>query len=63
MWTRDDDRFEIPLDKLEDDLTWTKRGVSFIDNPANGLQDREHGCYSKRSPTRSDARCIRMAGG
>ena len=40
MWTRDNERFEIPLDKLEDDLTWTKRGVSFIDNPANGLQDK-----------------------
>jgi hypothetical protein len=40
MWTRDDKRFEIPLDKLEDDLTWTERGISFIGNPVNDLQDK-----------------------
>jgi hypothetical protein len=37
-----DDRFEIPLDELRDDVTWTKRGVSFIDNThrTNGLREK-----------------------
>jgi hypothetical protein len=35
-----DDRFEIPLDELRDDVTWTKRGVSFIDNTHNGLREK-----------------------
>ncbi|TKA62306.1 hypothetical protein B0A55_12932, partial [Friedmanniomyces simplex] len=40
MWTKTDDRFEIPLEKLENDVTFTKRGVSFIANRANGLRDK-----------------------
>ena len=41
MWSNGEaDRFEMPLDKLEDDPTWTKRGVSFLDNSTNGLQDK-----------------------
>jgi superfamily II DNA helicase RecQ len=39
MWTRNAQRFEIALDKLEDDVTWTKRGVSFIGNQHNKLDD------------------------
>jgi hypothetical protein len=35
-----DDRFDIPLDELRDDVTWTKRGVSFIDNTHNGLREK-----------------------
>jgi superfamily II DNA helicase RecQ len=35
-----DERFEIPLDELRDDVTWTKRGVSFIDNTHNGLREK-----------------------
>jgi hypothetical protein len=40
MWATQEQRFEISLDKLQDDVTWTKRGVSFIDNANNGLQDK-----------------------
>jgi hypothetical protein len=41
MWTVREQRFEIPLDKLQDDMTWTKRGVSFVDNANNGLQNKQ----------------------
>jgi superfamily II DNA helicase RecQ len=40
MWTKDRERFEIALHKLEDDVTFTKRGVSFITNPKNKLEDK-----------------------
>jgi superfamily II DNA helicase RecQ len=40
IWATQEQRFEIPLDKLRDDVTWTKRSVSFIDNANNGLQDK-----------------------
>jgi hypothetical protein len=40
MWTQRNDRFEIPLDKLEDDVTFTKRGISFVTNKRNGLMDK-----------------------
>ncbi|TLD04190.1 hypothetical protein E2P81_ATG10544, partial [Venturia nashicola] len=40
MWATREERFEVPLDKLQDDVTWTKRGVSFVDNANNGLQDK-----------------------
>ena len=41
MWTAQEQRFDIPLDKLQDDITWTKRGVSFVDNANNGLQNKQ----------------------
>ena len=42
MWTTTQaERFEIPLKKLQDDVTWTKRGVSFVDNANNGLQNKQ----------------------
>lgn len=40
MWATQEEQFEVPLDKLQDDVTWTKRGVSFVDNAKNGLQDK-----------------------
>ncbi|TKA75572.1 hypothetical protein B0A55_07939 [Friedmanniomyces simplex] len=40
MWTTSDNRFEIPLEQLEDDVTFTKRGISFITNRANALEDK-----------------------
>ena len=41
MWTTtQEERFEIPLEKLQDDVTWTRRGVSFVDNANNGLQNK-----------------------
>ncbi|KAK6385287.1 hypothetical protein LTR81_027381 [Elasticomyces elasticus] len=40
MWTRFDDRFEIPLEQFQDDVTFTKRGMSFITNLTNGLYDK-----------------------
>jgi hypothetical protein len=55
-----DERFEIPLDELQDDMTWTKRGVSFIDNIHNGLfiapADYLIECRSDTSMARSN-RC------
>ena len=30
-------RFVVPLDRIVDDVTFTKRGVSFINRPSNGL--------------------------
>ncbi|KAK0847011.1 hypothetical protein LTR03_006521 [Friedmanniomyces endolithicus] len=35
-----DERFEISLDVLQDDVTGTKRGVSFFDNAHNGLREK-----------------------
>ena len=40
LYTGAEDRFEVPLDELRDDVTWTKRGVSFIDNAHNGLREK-----------------------
>ena len=40
MWTKDAERFEIPIDELEDDVTWTLRGRSFLDTENNKLQNR-----------------------
>jgi hypothetical protein len=40
LYTGVEDRFEVSLNKLQDDVTWTKRGVSFIDNAHNGLQEK-----------------------
>ena len=39
-WTKRDDRFEIPLETLADDVTFTKRGVLFITYGENGLADK-----------------------
>lgn len=41
MWARTrEERFEVSLEQLQDDVTWTKRGVSFVDNANNGLKDK-----------------------
>ncbi|KAK3615831.1 hypothetical protein LTR56_026356 [Elasticomyces elasticus] len=40
MWTRFDDRFEMPLEQFQDDVTFTKRSMSFFTNSTNGLQDK-----------------------
>ncbi|TKA60633.1 hypothetical protein B0A49_13140 [Cryomyces minteri] len=37
MWAGREERFEIGLHKIEDDVTFTKRGVSFISKSSNGL--------------------------
>ena len=38
MWVREQGgRFTIPLDKIEDDVTFTKRGISFVSKLSNGL--------------------------
>ncbi|KAI7371326.1 hypothetical protein KC328_g17564, partial [Hortaea werneckii] len=33
------ERFALPLEQLRDDVTFTKRGVSFVTHPANGLSN------------------------
>ena len=40
MWTRDQDRFHIPLADLNDDIELSKRGESFISNPKNNLTSK-----------------------
>ena len=38
MWVKDEqDRWTVPLDKIEDDITFTKRGWSFMSRKENGL--------------------------
>lgn len=37
MWTGPEGRVSIPLDKLADDVTFTKRGISFVSKSSNGL--------------------------
>ena len=39
LWQVDSERFEIPVDALEDDVTFTRRGYSFLNNAHNGLED------------------------
>ena len=39
MWTGKEDRFIVPLDKIVDDVTFTKRGISFASRPSNGFND------------------------
>lgn len=41
------DRFSIPLNDLEDDPTWTKRGVSFLNNSKNRLEDKQEVMLSR----------------
>jgi hypothetical protein len=41
MWSNNEtDRFSVPLNDLADDPTHTKRGVSFLNNKKNGLEDK-----------------------
>lgn len=41
MWSNNEaDRFSIPLNDLEDDPTYAKRGVSFLKNKKNRLEDK-----------------------
>ena len=35
----DDERFELPVDALKDDVTYTRRGHSFLNNARNRLED------------------------
>ncbi|TKA21628.1 hypothetical protein B0A49_13752, partial [Cryomyces minteri] len=37
MWTGPEGRFAVPLGKIEDDVTFTKRGISFVSKSSNGL--------------------------
>ena len=39
LWQVDDERFELPVDALEDDVTYTRRGHSFLNNVRNRLED------------------------
>ena len=41
MWSNSKaDRFSIPLNDLEDDPTYAKRGTSFLNNKTNRLEDK-----------------------
>jgi len=37
MWMGREDRFTIPLDEIVDDVTFTRRGISFVSKSSNGL--------------------------
>jgi superfamily II DNA or RNA helicase len=39
LWQTDSSRFELMVDQLEDDVTFTRRGFSFLDHTRNGLKD------------------------
>ena len=39
LWQVDSERFELAVDALEDDVTYTRRGYSFLNNTRNGLED------------------------
>ena len=58
MWTKRDDRFEIPLESLVDDVTFTKRGVSFITHGENGLDDKRQWML-KQAYTHAEGRKLR----
>jgi hypothetical protein len=41
MWvSKKKERFEIDLDKIQDDLSFAKRGASWVTNEVNGLKDK-----------------------
>ena len=61
MWTKSDDRFHIPLEKLEDDVTFTKRGISFLTNRANGLEDKRQWML-QQALTHPDGKKLRRGG-
>jgi len=39
VWTGPEGRFVVPLDQIVDDVTFTKRGTSFVSKSGNGLAD------------------------
>ena len=39
IWTGPEGRFVVPLDQIVDDVTFTKRGISFVSKSGNGLAD------------------------
>ena len=39
LWQTDSSRFALVVDQLEDDVTFTRRGFSFLDHTRNGLKD------------------------
>jgi hypothetical protein len=61
MWATQEQRFEIPLDRLQDNVTWIRQGVSFIDNANNGLQDKREWMI-KRALTDVRGRKMRKQG-
>ncbi|GAB7357797.1 hypothetical protein MBLNU459_g0613t1 [Dothideomycetes sp. NU459] len=61
MWTGRDERFEMPLMDMEDDVTWTKRGVSFVNNTRNNLQDG-HQWMLKKAKSSEGGRKLRVNG-
>lgn len=63
MWSNNEaDRFSVLLNKLEDDPTWTKRGVSFINNRNNGLQDKREVMLSRAKKHKSGRKLRSRAG-
>ncbi|KAJ9653632.1 hypothetical protein H2201_009121 [Coniosporium apollinis] len=61
MWTGPEGRFSIPLDKIVDDVTFTKRGVSFVSKSSSGLADGLDWMID-RMQTSSEGRKMRMGG-
>ncbi len=59
MWTKDRERIEIPLDKLTDDVTFTKRGISFVNNGKNGLEDKREWMLTRAFDTAAGKRMHR----
>jgi hypothetical protein len=48
MWVEDvQDRFEVPLYSIADDMTITRRGISFINKSSDGLTHDWAGCWNE----------------
>lgn len=61
MWAPKAGRFTIALDDIVDDVSFTKRGFSFLDEPANGLQDTRSRMLDKMD-AHPDGRKMRRGG-
>ncbi|KAK5189319.1 hypothetical protein LTR47_011879 [Exophiala xenobiotica] len=63
MWTSDSaQRFTVDLDKLEDDLPFTRRGWSFLKRESNQLENGYDWIAAKASTQRGKRRLLRVNG-
>lgn len=61
MWTSSGGRFTLALDDLVDDVTLSRRGFSFLDDPANRLTDTRRQMWEKMQ-AHPDGRKMRQDG-
>ena len=56
------DRFSIPLNELTNDVTWTKQGVSFVNNSSNGLSNKRRWALERVLSDKADKRMCSLSG-